>query len=524
MASHPKSKDLPLDFLGLGRREFLAGAAALGGVALGGLPVLPGGALAQVPQPKRGGTLKVACPPATGIDPVKMDSSGAIAIVQQVAEYLVWAEPDLSLRPVLATSWRPEEGGRSWIFELRRGVRFHDGRDFTADDVVATFQRLVDPSGASAARAQLGFLRKESVSKIDSHTVRFDLDRPVGNFPYYTHVYNAVILPADYKGDFAEKPVGTGPFKLAEYKPQQGARLVRNETYWDEGRPYLDAVEIQNYEAQPPMILAMKSGQADMMLLTTFIDGRPLLDDPNVEMIVTPSAEHRQLTMRTDKKPFDDKRVRQAVALCVDREAMVKGLLGGRADVGNDHPIASIYPEKVKLEQRKADLARARQLLAEAGHPDGFEVELHTAQYQELPQYAALLQQMLAPAGIRVTPKVEPVNVYYDHWTEVTMGLTDWTSRPTAAQILNSAFKGGAEWNAAKWRNEEFDALLEKLDADPDPVARSEVATRIAAIMNEEVPAVVAYFTRNLRPVRKGVHGVPGSASQFLDLTRAWKA
>src|SRR4051812_25177 len=161
------------------RRDLLTGAAALG-VLLAGSSLLPGLARAQErPQgtPKKGGTLKVAVPATTVIDPPRLNSSAAIAIVQQAAEYLVYAEPDLRLRPVLATAWTPSQGNRVWTFTLRTGVRFHDGRPFTADDVVATFRRLLDPATASPAAAALSFLKKEGVEKIDDHTVRFTLDR-----------------------------------------------------------------------------------------------------------------------------------------------------------------------------------------------------------------------------------------------------------------------------------------------------------------------------------------------------------
>ncbi len=450
-----------------------------------------------------------------------MSAPGSIAIVQQAAEYLVWVEPDLSLRPVLATSWKADDGGRTWVFDIRPGVRFHDGRELTADDVVATFQRLVDPAAAGAGTAQLPFLEREGVSKLGDHRVRFALERPVGRFPYYTNTYNAVILPADYAGDFAERPVGTGPFRMTAFEPKRGARFARNEAYWDEGRPYLDAVEIALFEGQQAMTQALRDGRADVVLRASYPDVRPLIGDPRFEILGVPAAEHRQLAMRCDRKPFDDRRVRQAVALAIGRQELVLDLLGGEADVGNDHAVAPIYPEQVQLPQREADIAAARRLLAQAGHPNGFQAELYTAQYAELPQYAQLVRRMLGSIGIRLDLKVEPLDVYYGHWTEVTFGLTDWTSRPTPEQILSVAFRGGAGWNQARWANREFDEIVAGLEAEPDPARRAGLAQRAAEILREEVPAVIAYFNHNLRPMRSGVAGVPGSISQFLDLTSA---
>lgn len=507
----------------LSRRDLLAAAAGMG-VLLASGP-LGRTALAQdagTGEPRRGGTLKVAAPPATTIDPVMLNSPGAIAIVQQAAEYLVYAEPDMSLRPVLATNWEPSEDGRVWTFELRQGVRFHDGRTMTADDVVASFRRLVDPETGSPAAAAMPFLKPEGVEKMGEHTVRFTLDRAIGAFPYFTHIYNAVILPADYDGDFAGNPVGTGPFRLVSYRPQEGAVFERNPDYWDQPRPWLDRVEIQLFETPQPQLLALQSGAVQVVQQLTWLDARPVVDDESLTLIEAESGDHRQLAMRTDMKPFDDARVRRAVALCFDRQGMVDGLLGGRATLGNDHPIAPIYPEKVDVEQRTADIDQARALLAEAGYPDGFEIDLHTHQLLELPRYAALAQQMLAPAGIRVNLQVEPSNLYYGHWTEVPLGLTEWTSRPVPALILAQSFRSDAEWNAAHWENPRFDELLTRFEAEPDLAERSRVATEIAALLKEETPAVIAYFVRTLRAAHRGVHGLPGSMSNYLDLSATW--
>ncbi|OBS09744.1 ABC transporter substrate-binding protein [Acidihalobacter prosperus] len=506
------------------RRDFLRASGVLGlGLASSGLALHPGSARAAEP-PKRGGTLRVAVPAAKSIDPLKIDSAGAIAIVQQVGEYLVWAEPDLSLRPVLATAWHTPDGGKTWIFELRRGVRFHDGREMTADDVVATFERLVDPKQASVARAQIPFLKPGDTTKVDRHTVKFALDRPVGEFPYYTQIYNAIILPHDYAGDFAKHPVGTGPFRMVDYKPQQHARFERNPDYWDAGKPYLDAVHLGLYGSPQPMILALQGGGADMMLGISSIDAKPLLDKPDIRIARAHSSATRLLAMRVDRKPFDDRRVREAVALCLNREAMLEVLLGGAGELGNDHPVAPIFGDHIRLKQRRRDIAHAKQLLAQAGHPTGFDIDLYTGDYLELPQYAILAQQMLAPAGIRVKLHVEPLNTYYDHWTEVDFGLTDWTGRTTPSQILSAAFGGHSEWNAAHWKHPGFDKLVAELEATVDPRQRDRLANRAAAMLHDDVPAAIAYFIDLLRPMRRNVRGVEANMSQYLDLTRAWLA
>ena len=491
----------------------VAGAAT----ATGTWPII-----GRAQQPSHGGTLSVAMPLADNLEPVTMSGSGTIAIVQQVAEYLVWAEDDLSLRPVLATDWNSEDGARIWNFKLREGVRFNDGREMTSADVVASFRRMVEPDSGSAGAAQLDFLQPQNVTENGRYSVRFELDRPVGAFPYYTHIYNAVILPADYAGDFANNPVGTGPFKLDEYRPQEGARLSRNPDYWDNPLPYLDALELDFYDGSQSQVIAMQGGEADAMLSAGYIDIRPLFEQDNVRMVNQPTSTHAQVTMRTDKAPFNDVRVRQAVAMAVDRTNAMNTLLGGNATIGNDHPLAPIYPMDITIDQRQRDVEQARALLAEAGYPNGFPIDLYVGRLAELPQYAEMLQQMLSPIGIDVSLKVEPLNVYYGHWTEVTFGVTDWASRATPGQFLNAAFRSGVDWNVPKWSNDRFDTLLDQFESEADATERERLANELATILQEEAPSVIAYFKDAFRPVNTRVRDLPGNMSNFLDLTRTW--
>ena len=512
-STHPTIIDMKPSALPISRRAALAMPAGLVCLATPGL---------SAAEPKRGGTLRVAAGEAKTIEPIRMNNSGAIALVQQVVEYLAWVESDLSLRPVLATGWSTPDGGKSWLFDIRQGVTFHNGQELTADDVVASFRRFVDPASASAGAAQLSFLKKEGISKTGPYQVRFELDRPIGQFPYYTTNYNAGILPAGLIGSFADHPIGTGPFKLVGYKPGESASFVRNETYWQPGKPYLDRVEFGLYDSPQAMVIALQGDQADLIVGTSYFDTLPLVGSPDFRILSTRSSEHRQLTMRVGSKPFDDKRVRQAVALCMRRPELIKGLLGGVGDMGNDHVVAPVFPVKTDLPQRTWELAQAKQLLAEAGYPDGFDIDLYTANYLELPQYAQLIEQMLRPAGIRAQLRIEPTDTYYEHWTEVQFGLTDWTSRPIPEQLMGEAFRSTSESNAAKWKNPVFDRILNALEAEADPARRSELANQAAALLNDEVPAVVSYFTGNLRPTLSNVRGVEANISLFLELTNAW--
>lgn len=499
-----------------------AASAVLAEVAAGALAATPS---AHAVTPKRGGTLRVAVtPPSYPIDPHKSGDPGARATFMPTIDYLVRVRPNLAIAPELATSWSSKDA-RVWTVKLRRGVKFHHGKPFTADDVVATFDRLVDPkSGSEAVSAFASFLQKGGTKKIDDYTVRFELTRPVSGFPYSLYTYQAAILPADYTGDFSKKPVGTGPFKLAKYTPKQGAEYVRNPNYWKRGLPYLDAVKIVYFEDVGAQANALQSGTVDLMLNVALDTIDTLKAGGGIKLLAASSSSHAQLGMRVDRKPFNDKRVRQALALTLDRGKIVKQLFGGLADIGNDHLIAPVYPlaRYVKVPQRKRDIAKAKQLLAAAGYPNGVDVELRTHNLFSMPQYAQVLQQMAKDGGIRVKLRVEPDDIYYQHWNTAPFAMEAWIHRPWPSQLLNLAYSCKAPWNVPHMCNKRFDALVTKFDATVEQRQLRKIATDIAALMQDETPAIIGYFYKTTRAVRSRVQGHQGDPTDYLDLRTTW--
>ena len=270
-------------------------------------------------------------------------------------------------------------------------MKFHNGKTMTADDVVATIDRLADPKNASnALSAFTGVLSKGGTKKIDDHTVEFHLDAPNGNFPYYVSSdnYNAIILPADYAGDFEKNFIGTGPFKLEKYTPKVGASFTAQSRIIGARRRCRTRTEFSFYaDIQPQIAGAAGPGQVDIINQVPVLQGMALLNDPERQSDQPANrSAHNQVHMRTDMAPFTDKRVRRAVALCLDREKIVKGLFRGRADIGNDSPFAPVYPSTdTAVPQRDLDIAQAKQLMAAAGMADGFKVKLTTEKYHRDP-------------------------------------------------------------------------------------------------------------------------------------------
>jgi peptide/nickel transport system substrate-binding protein len=207
-------------------------------------------------------------------------------------------------------------------------------------------------------------------------------------------------------GSFTKGGIGTGPFILKEYLPHQTATYVANPNYWAKGMPYLDGLKVNYYAEESGTVLAMQAGDIDIYPVVPLKGGEPILNSPNFNILRHASADYRSIHMRVDQAPFKDKRVRQAVAYCIDRAALVKSLFNGAAAVANDHSFASVYVDtelaNSDIPQRTQDHAKAKALLAEAG-VSSVDITLTTGQYLEMPQHAVAIREYCKPVGINVS-------------------------------------------------------------------------------------------------------------------------
>ena len=505
----------------LDRRSLLREGARLGVAAplLAGLVGGPfaGRALAQGGQ--KGATIRVASQvPASAVEPVTTANLGGLVLLQQTGEFLVYDQPDLILRPMLALSWSVNSDATVWTFKLRPNVKFHNGHVMNADDVVATMDRLADPAnGSNALSAFKGVLGKGGTRKVDDHTVEFHLLAPNGNFPYIvsTDNYNAIILPADYSGDFEKNFNGTGPFRLEKYTPKVGASFVRNEDYWGE-KAAPARVEFSFFADQQSMILALQGQQVDVIQQVSVQGAQGILNSPDINIIKIRSAVHREFHLRTDVPKLADKRVRQAIALTLDRDALVAGLFRGLAVPGNDSPFAPVYPSTdTSVPQRRKDVAQARKLMAEAGAEKGFEATLTTMRLLELPDYAVLIQNAVAEIGIKLNLKIETEAAYYgkaqfgqSDWLDSEMGITDYGHRGVPNVLLGAPLLSSGAWNAAHFKNAEYDKLVAQYTAATEIGVQRGIAGQIQRLLLDETPVIYAYFYDFLTATAKDVKGV----------------
>jgi peptide/nickel transport system substrate-binding protein len=473
--------------------------------------------------PVSGGTLTNAVAPTATIEPHRLTDLPGIATVHQCCEMLAEQGPHGVIRPRLATSWTPSQGGKVWTIKLRQGVKFHNGQMMSADDVVASFRRLLDKSSGSSAIASYPFLTKEGIKKVDQFTVEFELTRVVVDFPVYLTVYQATILPANWPGNFAKNPWGTGAFKMVEYVPGQHTKFAKNPDYWIPGLPYLDGVQFVTLSLDG-QIQALLGGSAEMGGSANATALPILKTNPNIKVLTVPSATHYGIFMRTDTAPYNDKRVRQALALGLDRPGIIASLVHGLAVLGDDNTVSPYYQLYSPIQQRAQDYAKAKALLSAAGHPNGFSATLVTTpDTAYLVPLATVAQQAWKPLGVNITLKPEPASVYYNtDWLTTPLNATDWGTRPSPSAILNTAYITGAVWNASHWSNATFDGLVKQLDSQLDFAKRKAITKQIELLMTDETPSIITFFTQAPWFLRTNVQGFVPDTIGFTDLRRVY--
>jgi len=483
-----------------------------------------------------GGAVRVALiQPTTEPNPLLVQDEGGAGMLGATGEYLSFSDENLELQPRLAESWEPNDDGSVWTFKIRSGVTFHNGAPMTSEDVVATFEKLINPDGGSAnAQSALGgVLSAGNMEAPDETTVVFNLDAPNGNFPTLVSSanYNAIIIPADLDpADWGQTFEGTGPFKLQSFTPQQGATFVRNDAYWgDKANP--DTVDVKFYAEEAPMIVALQGDEVDFVEHFSVAGGKALLDNPDVQVIAIQTATHRQLHMRTDKEPFTDARVRQAIALAIDRNALVDGLWEGLADIGNDSPFAPVYPSTdTSVPQREQDIEQAKQLLADAG-AEGFTVQLDTWDGFEIPDLAQLVKSAAAEIGVTINLNITDAGTYYGDgvygkspWLDSVMGITDYGHRPVPNVYLTAALAGDPKlgvWNSAHFKNDDYDELVRQYVAALDVETQKGVAKQIQELLLEETPIIFPYFYNFLSAAKPNLQGAVSAATGQFDLSKA---
>ncbi len=441
----------------------------------------------------RAGTLRVATQPIVQTDPAFISSDAEVLVANHVYDYLVDIDPDNNITPRLATSWTVSDDGLTYSIQLAEGVTFHDGSDFSAEDVVWTFDRLRDPA-LELPTADL-YSNIESIQASGDNVVTFVLAESNPFFLYDLSDNHALIL--DSSTTDPSQFNGTGPFRV-ESSSSERIDLVANEEYFQPDQPRLTRLEISFFDDENAAVNALRSGQIDLVMRMSTSLFNSLRGEEGITLIDIPTNGFDLVRLRSDRPPGDNPLVIQALKLATDRQEIFELVQQGYGAVGRDSPIGPLftnyYSERTSLPAR--DPQAARSLLAEAGYPDGLSLELHTPDTGGRPDLAAVLKEQWGEAGIEVEIMVEPESVYYgdNGWLEVDLGITGWGSRPVPQFYLDVMLECGAVWNESHFCDPEFDRLSQIAGSTLDEDARVQAYADIQEILIERGPVIIPYY------------------------------
>lgn len=407
--------------------------------------------------------------------------------------------------PDLAISWAPNENATEWTFTLRDDVTFHNGKALNSADVAYTFKRILDPNTGAPLAATLALIK--GIETPDSATVVFQLDQSHADFPVLLVDYSARIIPENSGDSIATTGIGTGPFKLETFNPEGTTVLLANDAYW-RGAPGLAAIELIAIADAEARSAAAQAGQVDMLLGTTATQASLFVDNPEFVIQSFPTGEWYTLVMRTDTAPFDDVRVRKAIRLVADRQAIIDLVLDGQGTVACDTPVAPIdaYYLATTCPQ---DIEQAKSLLAEAGYSEGLDVTLFTSDLESwMIPLAEVYQQQAAAAKINVTLEVIPADSYFSElWLKAPFYPSFWRERP-ADLILNLLWRSTAEWNESYFQNPAFDQLLDKARQALDFEERRQLYHQAQQILFEESGNLIPFYVNLAHVHRADVTGI----------------
>ncbi|TYB85807.1 ABC transporter substrate-binding protein [Oceaniovalibus sp. ACAM 378] len=474
------------------RRHLLLTGAASGALALGFSPKIAHAQMA-------GGTLRVGL----NITPVVLNPmltrlNSEYMLAEMLYSGLTTLGLDMSAQPDLATEWSANDDATEWRFILRENATFSNGEPVTSADVVASFKKLLDPETAAPGSRNLGPIAE--VTADGDFAVIFRTESPYADLPVSLCYPTAKVIPAAIaEGDFeslAQTPLGSGPFRMVEFSADQRAVVEKNPDYFLDGQPLLDRVEIITFPDAAGAGAAMLAGEIDMLLEVQPTDFARIADASGITGLRTPSGRFLDVVMDCTVEPFNDPRVRAALAMSVDREAMVELVAEGYGTPGNDSPLNEAYRFYSGAPYKSYDPEGAKALLAEAGYPDGLSLELvASAKPDYRSAMAVVLREMARPAGFDISVKTMDHSSYLDQvWKKGSFYVGFYNMQPTEGAIFNLLFTSGASWNETRWNNPEFDALIETADRTIDDSKRAELYADAQAMMRDEVPALIPCF------------------------------
>jgi peptide/nickel transport system substrate-binding protein len=507
------------------RRRFVRNSAFLG-AAVGLTGLLPAGAAAQAA--KLGGHLKVGLDGGSSsdsLDPAKAISAVSACINKTWGDTLVTTHPKtLAPLPLLAQEWSPSPDAKVWTFKILEGVKFHDGRPLTVDDVIKTLKRHSDANTQSGAAGILKSI--VAIEKSEGNLV-ITLDGGNADLPQLLADYHLVIQPDGGIGD-PNAAIGTGPYKLKGFEPGLRAIFEKNENDWHGDRGFVETVEILTINDATARIAALSSGQVHFVNNVTPKTIPLMMANKSVRLVTTRAGGHFVFIMRCDTSPFDNKDLRLALKYAINRDEMLERILGGHGSVGNDFPINNTYPLfSDDIEQRAYDIEKAAYHYEKSGYKGPLVLHTSDVAFPGAADATVLFQESAKKAGIQIEIKREPNDGYWNNvWNKAPFCASYWGSRATQDQVYSGAYLSTADWNETRFKRPEFDELLVKARGELDVDKRKALYRQMALMVRDDGGTIVPMFNDFLEAAHVSLSGyvndVGNGLSNYQMTSRVW--
>lgn len=432
---------------------------------------------------------------------------------------LMGTDADGHIYPDLAISWQSSPDLKTWEFKLRPNVRFHHGKPLTADDVVFTVQHILDPATGSAGRSDLGIVEK--VEAVDSVTVRFTLGTPYASFPGLLTGRQFRIVSSDRADSLKTNPSGTGPFRFVKYTPGDSVELEKNPDYYAADKIKLDRVFLRIIPEAASRVAALRAGDIDMIWNLPLETIPDLKRNADIVVDSKPSATWDALVMNNAKPPFSDVQVRRAVLLALDKRVLVQFALDGQG-APTHSPIAPTDPAFNTQISFEPNIAEAKRLLAQAGYPNGFKLDLIVPVGRAARERLGIAtQQLLEQVGIQINVQRMPYNRYTEEVAGVAPLYVDgFFARTVIDAAVYPWFRSNGSWNNRMWHfnSPRVDAVLDEARRTADPEKQRDLYRQFQQYLVEDVPGVIAYVSNVATAYRSTVKNYKTNPLLWLDL------
>lgn len=529
----------------LGRRDFLRQATLLGMSATAAYSFVglaaPGIAAAQ--NLPKGGTIRMGMRvlDVSNAHAISFEEAGSAAI-RPVCDYLVRTGHDNITRPWLLKAWEASDDLRTWTLRVREGVNWHNGRLFTAEDVAWNLNHVLTPeTGSSVVGLMGGYMLSEvdtgekdsdgnavmrselwdanAIEVVDSSILRLNLKNSQGSVPEHLFHYPLYMLDPEEGGVYGVGSNGTGAYKLVEHVIGERAVLERatDQHFMGQG-PYLDRIEITDLGEDPNAAIgALLTDQVDGVYEISENQAPMIMANDDIDIYSATTAATAVVRGKMNQPPFDNPKVMEALRYASNGENIISRGMRGNGALGDHTHVSPIHPEWADLGAFPFDPERARSILAEAGYPDGIDLEINvkTQPSWELDVVQVMVEDW-AKAGINVNIQTLPASVFWDRWTEYPFSFTAWGHRPLGMMVLSLAYRTGAPWNESSFSDAEFDDLLLDIGATVDPEERKVVMGKLMTIMRERGPIVQPFFMQVTTAYNKRVKGMAMHPTKYI--------